>query len=64
MLPANNISKRLVDLKEEMNQLKTTSLRYWAKGRRTKLEKSAHALRKDRLLLIKEELLNMMKRCG
>ena len=64
MLPVNNISERLVDLKEEMNELKTTNLRYWAKGHHTEPEKAAHALRQDQLLIIKQELSAMMKRFG
>ena len=44
MLPADNISERLVDLKEAMNKLKADNLRYWAKSHRTELEKAAHAL--------------------
>lgn len=62
-MPAN-ISERLADLKEEMNELNSKNLRYWAKGRHTYLEKTAHAQRKEQLLMIKEELSNMMKRCG
>jgi len=64
MLPVNNISERLVDLKEEMNELKATNLRYWAKGHHTELEKAAHAHRQEQLLDIKQELSNMMKRSG
>jgi hypothetical protein len=61
-MPADNISERFVDLKEEMNELKSKNLQYWAKSHRTELEKSAHALRQDQLLGIKQELSNMMKR--
>lgn len=61
-MPANNISERFVDLKEEMNELKSKNLQYWAKSHRTELERSAHALRQDQLLGLKQELSNMMKR--
>jgi hypothetical protein len=61
-MPANNISERLVDLKEEMNVLKAKNLRYKAYNRHTQQEKAAHALRRDQLLLIKQELSNMIKR--
>jgi hypothetical protein len=64
MLPVNSISERLVELKQEMNELKATNLRYWARGRHTDLDKAAHAQRQEQLLVIKQELSNMMKRCG
>lgn len=64
MLPTNNISERLVDLKAEMSELKINNLRYWAQSQRFDLDKSAHGLRQDRLLLIKQEFSDMMKRFG
>jgi hypothetical protein len=50
-------------LKEEMNELKANNLRYWAQSKHSSLEKSAHALRRDRLLLIKEKFSDL-KRAG
>jgi len=58
-MPAYNISERLIDLKEEMNELKANNLRYWAQSKHSSLEKSAHALRLDRLLLIKEKFADL-----
>ena len=59
----SQISERLAGLREEMNELKTKNLQYWAKGQHTSLDRSAHALRQERLLMIKQEL-SEMKRCA
>ena len=64
MLDANYISERLADMRQEMNDLKATNARYWVKSSHTALDKSAHALRQGRLLGIKEELSDMLKRCA
>jgi hypothetical protein len=49
-------------LREEMDELKVSNLRYWAKGQHTALEKAAHALRQTRLRGIKQELSDMKPR--
>jgi hypothetical protein len=64
MMNTNGISERLAGLKEEMTVLKIGNLRYWAKSPHTELEKSAHAFRRDRLLVIKQEFSDMIKRFG
>jgi hypothetical protein len=51
-------------MRREMNDLKATNARYWVKNPHTVLDKSAHALRQGRLLGIKEELSDMLKRCA
>ena len=64
MMDANYISERLADMRQEMNDLKAANARYWVKNPHTVLDKSAHALRQGRLLGIKEELSDMLKRCA
>ena len=64
MLPHKNISKRLEDLKEELRQLNDADRGYRAKRSHTALEEATHAQRQERLLTIKQELSNMMKRSG
>jgi hypothetical protein len=64
MMDANYISERLADMRQEMNDLKATNVRYWVKSSHTALDKSAHALRLGRLLGIKEALSDMLKRCA
>jgi hypothetical protein len=64
MMDANNISERLASMRREINDLKVTNARYSVKSPHTALDKSAHALRRGRLLGIKHELSDMMKRCG
>ena len=61
MLPTN-VLERLVQLKQEMRELKETHRLYLAKRYHTDLEKTAHAQRQAKLLAIKQELANMMKR--
>jgi hypothetical protein len=62
MLPSNNISERLLDLKREMNELTASNLRYRSQGYHTQQRKAAQALRRDRLLAIKQEFSNMINR--
>jgi hypothetical protein len=62
MMDGNYISEQLADIKREINDLKVTNARYCVKNPHTALDKSAHALRRGRLLEIKQELSNMMKR--
>ena len=64
MMDANYISERLVSMRQEISDLKATNARYWVKSPHTALDKSAHALRHGRLLGIKEELSDMLKRCA
>ncbi len=51
-------------LKEEMSDLKISNARYWSRKEHTTLDKSASALRQSRLLEIKRELADLMKRCA
>jgi hypothetical protein len=64
MMDANYISERLSSMRREMSDLRVTTARYWSKSQRTALDKSAHALGQGRLLQIKRELSDMMKRCA
>jgi hypothetical protein len=64
MMDANQVSKRLASMRQEMSDLGTSNARYWSKSSHTALEKSASALRHDRLVEIKLELSDMMKRCA
>ena len=64
MLDANYISERLSSLKNEMSDLRVTNARYWNRNGHTALQKSASALRHDRLEEIKLELADLMKRCA
>ena len=62
MMDANHISERLSGMRQEINDLQVITARYWIKRQHTPLDKSAFALRKERLLEIKRELSDMMKR--
>ena len=62
MMDANYVSERLSSLKSEMSDIRGTNARYWNRKGRTPLQKSASALRHDRLVEIKLELSDMMKR--
>ena len=64
MMDANYISERLSSLKNEMSDLKVSNARYWNRMGHTAVEKSASALRRDRLVEIKLELADMMKHCA
>jgi hypothetical protein len=65
MLDANYISERLACLKQEMSDLRISNARYWSKKEHTAVNKSASALlRQSRLLEIKRELADMLKRCA
>jgi hypothetical protein len=64
MINRDQVSQRLAGLKEEMAVIKVGNLRYWANSPHTELEKSAHAFRRDRLLVIKQEFSEMIKRLG
>ena len=64
MIDPNQISDRLTFMRQEMSDLRVINARYWVKSRHTALDKTAHALRQGRLLGIKQELSDMMKRCA
>ena len=64
MLDANHISERLSSLKEELSDLKVINARYWSQGEHSALQKSARALHQERLVQIKRELSDLMKRCA
>jgi hypothetical protein len=64
MMDANHISERLGSMRLEISDLRVTTARYWSKSQHTALDKSAFALGKGRLLEIKRELSEMMKRCA
>ena len=64
MMDTNHISERLGSMRLEISDLRVTTVRYWSKSQHTALDKSAFALGKGRLLEIKRELSEMMKRCA
>jgi len=64
MLEANYIAERLSSLKQELSDLRVTNARYWSRSTHTASEKSARALHQERLLHIKRELSDLMKRCA
>jgi hypothetical protein len=64
MMDANHISERLSSMRLEISDLRVTTARYWSKSQHTALDKSAFALGRGRLLEIKRELSDMMKRCA
>src|SRR5256885_17242107 len=64
MIDANHISERLANLKREMSDLRVANARYWSRKEHTALDKSASALRQQRLIQIKLELADMRKRCA
>jgi len=64
MMDANHISERLSSLKNEMSELRVTNALYCNRKGYTALEKSASALRHRRLVEIKLELADLMKRCA
>jgi hypothetical protein len=64
MLDANYISERLSTLKQELSDLRVINARYWSRTAHSALEKSARALHQERLLHIKRELSDLMKRCA
>ena len=63
-MDANYISERLSSIRQEISDLRVTTARYWNKSQPTALDKSAYALRRGRLLEIKREVSDMMKRCA
>ena len=64
MIDVNHISERLASMRQEISDLRVTNARYWVKSQHSALDKSAHALREERLLGIKQELSVMMKGCA
>ena len=64
MMDANYISERLSSLKQELSDLKVINARYWNRREHSALDKSARAVHEERLLQIKRELSDLMKRCA
>jgi hypothetical protein len=64
MMDANHISKRLARMRQEISDLRIATARYWRKSQPTAVDKAAYALRQGRLLEIRREVSNMMKRCA
>ena len=64
VVDANHISERLSSLRNEMSELRVTNALYLNRKGHAALEKSASALRRDRLVEIKLELADLMKRCA
>ena len=62
MMDANHISERLASLKNEMSNLKVTNALYFNRKSHTALQRSASALRRYRLVEIRLELADLMKR--
>jgi hypothetical protein len=62
MLDANYISERISGLKQELSDLKVIKACYWRRSEHSAWEKSAHELNQQRLLQIKRELADLMKR--
>ena len=61
---ADHISERLSGLKQELSDLRVINARYWSRSAHTALEKTARALNQERVLRIKRELADLMKRCA
>ena len=64
MMDANHISERLGNLRQEIRDLGTVNARYRSQADHTPIRKSADSLRNERLLQIKRELADMLKRCA
>ena len=64
MMDANHISERLASTRQTISDIRVINARYWVKSQHTALDKSAHALREGKLLGIRQELSDMMKRCA
>jgi hypothetical protein len=64
MMEANYIAERLTSLKQELSDLRVINARYWSRSKHRALERSARASPQERLLQIKRELSDLMKRCA
>ena len=64
MMDANHISERLASMRQTISDIRVINARYWVKSQHTALDKSAHALQEGKLLGIRQELSDMMKRCA
>ena len=64
MMDANHISERLASMRQTISDIRVINARYWVKSQHTPLDKSAHALLEGKLLGIRQELSDMMKRCA
>jgi hypothetical protein len=61
---ANYISERLSGLKRELSDIRIENALYWSRSTHTELEKAGRALNQQRVLRIKRELSDLMKRCA
>ena len=64
MLDANYISERISSLKQELSDIRLENALYWCRDTHTELEKASRALNQERVLRIKRELSELMKRCA
>jgi len=64
VVDANHISERLSSLRNEMSELRVTNALHLNQKGYAAPEKSASALRHRRLVEIKLELADLMKRCA
>jgi hypothetical protein len=64
MRDANYISERLCGLKQELSDIRIENALYWSRNTHTELEKAGRALNQQRVLRIKRELSDLMKRCA
>lgn len=64
MMDDNYISERLASMRQTIGDIRVMNARYWGKSQHTAMDKSAHALREGKLLGIRQELSDMMKRCA
>ena len=64
MMDANYVSERLTSLKREIRDLQDFNGRHSIRNKHTALDNSARASRQERLLQIKRELSDMLKRCA
>jgi hypothetical protein len=64
MRDANYISERLSGLKQELSDIRIENALYWSRDAHTELEKAGRALNQQRVLRIKRELSDLMKRCA
>jgi hypothetical protein len=64
VMAANYISEHLASLKQELSDLRVSNALYWSRMKHTPLQKSSRALHQERLVQIKRELSDLMKRCA
>jgi hypothetical protein len=61
---ADCISERLNSLKQELSDIRIENALYWSRSTHTELEKAGRALNQERVLRIKREFADQMKRCA